>query len=130
MSTPLLSRVTRACRRRCPGCGSGGLFDGWFRLRPACPRCGLLTDRGEHDYFLGAVLLNFVVAETTALAAVVVLLVLTWPTPPWGVLYGLGLGLAVAIPIGFYPLSKMLWLAVDMGIRPPVYRHDTNPEDA
>jgi hypothetical protein len=44
--------------------------------------------------------------------------VLLWPTVPWdGIAIGAPLGMAVA-PVLLYPVSKLLWLAVDLGFRP------------
>jgi len=107
-------------RRRCPGCG-GPLFDGWFRIAAVCPGCRLRTDHGEPDYFLGAVLLNLVLAELVPVVMVLGAVALTWPAPPWRALLGLGVTLAVIAPIVGYPYSKTLWLYVDMQVRPPVY---------
>ena len=41
--------VGRALRRRCPCCGGGGLFEGWFTMVPRCPTCGLASDRVVGD---------------------------------------------------------------------------------
>ena len=56
--TPFLERVAlivwRAVRLRCPNCGSGGLWQTYFRMRDDCPRCGLHLERGEQQtVFLG-----------------------------------------------------------------------------
>ena len=53
----------RGMRLRCPHCGSRGILDGWFKLKHRCPSCGLVLDRGESDYFLGAYLVNLVAVE-------------------------------------------------------------------
>lgn len=89
-----------------------------MRMRPRCPSCGLELDRGESDYFYGAYLLNFVAAEVVAVLAFVVGLVLTLPTPPWNVLTGITVALAVIAPVLLYPTTKALWLAVDLLFRP------------
>ncbi len=122
--------LARALGRRCPACGARGLFDGWFRIRESCPACGILTDRREPDYFLGAVLVNFIVAESLAVGAAVVVLLATWPAPRWGLTFAGGLLCAVLAPIVCYPISKTLWLGVDLLIRPPVYAWDTTAPDA
>ena len=57
----------RALRRRCPRCGAGKVTQRWLILRPACPSCGLRLDRGESDYWLGAMLFNLIAAETLTL---------------------------------------------------------------
>ena len=41
-----LTVLGRGLRRRCPRCGEGALFDGFFTQRPRCTACGLdLADR-------------------------------------------------------------------------------------
>ena len=119
----------RALRRRCPRCGSR-VFQTWFRIVPECPGCGLLTDRGEPDYFLGAVLLNLVAAESIPVLLVGAVAVVTWPSPPWALLFWGGLTLAVVAPLVGYPFAKTLWLAADMQVRPPLHASDTDRPDA
>lgn len=123
-----VTALAHACRRRCPRCGAR-LFDGWFRIRAVCPGCGVLTDRGEHDYFLGAVLVNVIAAEAIAVGGAGVVIVLTLPTPNWGLALWVGIGLALLAPVVGYPFAKVLWLAVDMRFRPPVTADDL-PTDA
>lgn len=126
--SPTVVALAHASRRRCPRCGAR-LFDGWFRIRPVCPGCGLLTDRGEHDYFLGALLLNVIAAQTIAVAGAGIVMVLSLPTPQWGLALGVGIGLAIMGPLVGYPFAKVLWLAMDMQFRPPVSAGDP-PSDA
>ena len=111
--------VGRALRRRCPLCGGGPLFSRWLLMRRTCPRCGLLLDRDEADYFLGGYVVNFVAAELLVVAGGLAAIVLTWPRVPWdAVLWGLLLSMVTA-PILFYPFAKTLWLAIDLFFRPP-----------
>ncbi|MDP3937839.1 MAG: DUF983 domain-containing protein [Deltaproteobacteria bacterium] len=35
---------------RCPCCGKGRLFRGWFAFLPACPRCGLVYEQWVGDW--------------------------------------------------------------------------------
>lgn len=107
-----------ALRLRCPACGRGALFAGWFRMRARCPACGLRLER-EEGYFLGAMLVNLLVAELLCIGAVALLLVRTWPAPPWQWLqWGVPL-LAVALPVLLYPFSRAIWLAFDLLFQPP-----------
>lgn len=115
----LLAGLGRSARLRCPRCGARGIVDGWFRLAGRCSGCGLVPDRGEHDHFLGAMLLNLVVAELVAVGGIVVLLVLVWPDPPWGAVTAAGVVLAAGLPVAFYPFSRLLWLSLDLVFRPP-----------
>ena len=118
-ATRALRMVGRAVRRRCPSCGGQPIFEGYFRLRPYCRGCGLRLERGEADYFLGAYLLNLAAAELVFAVGFLLLLLATWPTPPWDMLeYICAAGVVVA-PIVLYPFSKTVWLAADLALRPP-----------
>lgn len=116
---PLGRMLARAIRRRCPLCGAGGLFHRWVEPRPACPRCQLRLDRGEGDFFLGAYVINFVVAELILAAFLALAVWWTWPAVPWDVLVWVGAPLMVLAPVLFYPVSRTLWLAIDLAMRPP-----------
>jgi uncharacterized protein (DUF983 family) len=97
------------------------MFDGWFALRARCDACGFAFERGEEeDYWLGALLLNFIVVELAFAALVLVVLVATWPDPPWTPLIWISVVQMIVAPIAFYPFSKALWLAGDLIFRPPV----------
>jgi uncharacterized protein (DUF983 family) len=116
----LLLLLGRAVRLRCPRCGGRGLFQSWLRPKRACPYCGQLIERAEEGYFLGALLVNLVIAEVLPLAIIVVEIIRTWPHSPWNlILYG-GAALAALSPFVFYPFSKLIWLAVDLFIQPSV----------
>lgn len=124
---PAPRMIGRALLRRCPLCGSGGLFEGWVEPRRACPRCQLKLDRGEGDFFLGGYTLNFVAVELVLAAFLLLGVLLTWPDVPWNGLLWVGAPLMVLAPIAFYPISRLLWLAVDLAIRPPAPRDFPEP---
>ncbi len=108
----------RALLLRCPHCGRGALFQNWIKLRDMCGACGLRYDRGEHDHFLGAYLLNFIIAELLVVAGLVGAMLLTWPDVPWTALtWGLAL-LVVPAPFATYPYSRAVWLALDLQFQP------------
>ena len=71
----------RGLRKRCPRCASGGVFSSWFTLRAACPRCELRFEKEEGGY-LGAMVLNFIVAVGLWVALLAVWLVFTVPDVP------------------------------------------------
>jgi len=114
----ILVRFARALRRRCPHCGAGPVTVRWFGLRPACPRCGLRLDRGEQDYFLGAIVFNMAFAEGLFALGLIGVLLWTYPSPPWDGLYYGGIPGMILAPIFFYPFSKLCWLAFDLAFRP------------
>jgi len=113
-----LVRFARALRRRCPNCGAGPVITRWIYTVPACPRCRLRLDRGEADYFLGAIVFNMAFAEGLFAAGLLAVLLWTWPNPPWNALYYGGIAGLIVAPILFYPYSKLLWLAFDLVFRP------------
>jgi uncharacterized protein (DUF983 family) len=113
----------RGIRRRCPNCGSGGLWRTWFRMREACPRCRLDLERREQGYIVGAQMFNIIAAELLFAAIFVGLLVATLPDAPWDLLLYGGIVLMIVFPIFFYPFSKTTFLAFDLFFRPPT------PED-
>jgi uncharacterized protein (DUF983 family) len=109
----------RALTLRCPSCGMWGLFRSWFRLKERCPRCGLRLERGEHDYFLGSIMFNLVVAEMIFVALLTAFIVWRWPDVPWDFLQYGGVLFMVAAPFLLFPLSKTIWLAFDLMLRRP-----------
>lgn len=36
-----MSALWNGLKRRCPRCGKGRLYQGWYSLRKSCPECGL-----------------------------------------------------------------------------------------
>lgn len=117
--------VTRAFRLwsrgialRCPHCGKARLLRSWFKLIPACPACGLRTDRGEQDFFLGGMMWNIVFSEGLLLLMGLVVGITTWPDVPWNAMQWIGIALMIVAPFLFYPFSLGFWLACDILIRP------------
>ena len=108
----------RALRLRCPNCGHGDLFAAWGRLRKRCPECGLWLERGEGDYYLGAYVVALIVVETFFAIGFVLVLVMTWPDPPWAAIQWVGALVLAVSAIVCYPFSKTIWLAIDLIFRP------------
>jgi uncharacterized protein (DUF983 family) len=126
-----LRLLARAAALRCPHCGRAPMFRTWFALYPRCAACGLSFERDEReDYWLGAFLLNFIVTETLFAVLVLVVLVVTWPDPAWSLLGWGGAVQMVATAILFYPVSKALWLAIDLIFRPASATDFEDPEAA
>ena len=116
----ILALLGRALLRRCPNCGGGPIFEGWFRMRDHCPRCGLALHRGEEGYQVGAYMFNIIAAELLFAGIFIAVLALTWPSPPWSLLQYGGAVLMILAPIVFYPFSKTVFLAFDLIFRPVV----------
>lgn len=108
----------RAIRRRCPVCGAGPLFQGWFKMKDHCPGCGIRTRRGEDGYTLGALWFNLFLAESITTTIFVTTLIRTWPNPPWDWLQIAGPIEAIVIPLVVWPFARTLFLAFDLCFRP------------
>ena len=114
-----LVTTRRAFTRRCPYCGSPGIYDGYFALREHCPRCGVRFER-EEGYFLGAYALNLIVAEFLGLGLAIVLIFKTdlrhlqlfWQEV-------IAVSLAIAFPVTLFPFSRTVWIAMDIMFHPP-----------
>src|SRR4051812_50180641 len=103
--------VTRALLLRCPRCGGRGIWRSWFRMKHACPTCGQVFERGEsHDFFIGAYLINLVVAESTAIVVAAVMWVGVGLRGAVNGLWGAAVVVAVVMPVVFFPLSRGLLL--------------------
>jgi uncharacterized protein (DUF983 family) len=111
--------MRRALGRRCPYCGSPGIFEGYFALREHCPRCGVRFER-EGGYFLGAYALNLIVAEFLGLGLAIALifktdlrnLQLVWQE-------AIAVALAILFPVALFPFSRTVWIAMDLIFHPP-----------
>ena len=79
--------------------------------------------RGESDYFIGAYTLNLIAVEVLLAFAFLVVVIMTWPNPPWMALQYGGVILSVLGAVLCYPFAKTTWLALDLIFRPP-HRED------
>ncbi|MEA2685090.1 MAG: hypothetical protein QOE93_285 [Actinomycetota bacterium] len=120
--------LRRGLTKRCSVCGSGHLFDGWFRMKERCPRCGYKFER-EEGFFLGAYTINLAIAEGLLMLLAIVPLIYLLSTNPdmsvWPIVW-IGLVLAILAPLFFYPFSRTIWSAIDLALRPP---DKTEPSD-
>ncbi|HEY2381375.1 MAG TPA: hypothetical protein VGK48_09365 [Terriglobia bacterium] len=104
-------------RLRCPICGKGELFQGYFDSPVRCPKCGYFFMR-ETGYFLPHVPIGYAFTVAASLGS--------WPLLRY--VFGirnaaltLTIMVAIAILFGiwFVRYSKALWLAIDLKLHPP-----------
>lgn len=112
-------RIARAFALHCPECGSGGLFRQWLRLQPRCPRCALKTDRGNRDHFVGAYLVNLIIAELLFAFGLSIWLLAVWPEVPWERIEVVAVTAMILSPLITYPFTRTVWLAADLIFDPP-----------
>ena len=105
-----VSQILRAgTLLKCPRCGAGKLFDGFFRMRPECSRCRLAFER-EQGFFVGAIYVNYAFTVLIATAGFFLLdyyaeISLVSQLIVWGIF-------TVGFPILFFRHSRSLWLSV------------------
>lgn len=120
-STPPPGRMLlRGAMKRCPACGTGRLFSGWFRMADRCPGCGYQFAR-EEGFFLGAYVMNLVIAQGLVMILAVIPTIIMLNADPDASLVPVivgGLIGAVLAPLFFYPFSKTLWVAIELTLRP------------
>lgn len=111
--------LRRGVTKKCPRCGGGRIYDGWFRMKERCPTCGLRFER-EPGFFVGAYFINFLIAE--GLLFVLMMGFVFWkdqhPNAGVAVPIAIAVFLAVGAPLVFYPFSRTIWSAFDIGMTP------------
>jgi uncharacterized protein (DUF983 family) len=111
----LLGRVIRL---RCPHCGRGRVLSGFAGVREHCSACGFHYERSDDNYFMGAMFFNFMMGTTLFAIVLFSIIAFSGPNIPWDTLQW-----AIPVVLGFcmvalYPASKVVWLAVDVAVRP------------
>lgn len=102
--------IGRALRLRCPRCGIGKLFTGWFTMQERCSECRLKFQRAP-GYYLGSIYINY--------GLTAVLITVLYFATHFGVGWSnreLTLPLAVvfvAFPLFTFRYARALWLALD-----------------
>ena len=110
--------LLNALRLRCPNCREGVLFGNWLnKILPRCPRCGLAY-HPEPGYYLGGMILTYILAAAILLP--VYLLSLVLPDIPFlsrhvAVFW---IGLAILLTFLFVRPAYSLWLALDYWVSP------------
>jgi uncharacterized protein (DUF983 family) len=108
-----VTMLGRALRRRCPRCGGHGIFRSFGELHDQCPTCGVRFER-EPGYWVGAVVINTVVTFGLLMLVLVGGMTLTWPDVPWTPLFVATVAVAGLTPVVFHPLSRTVWMAIEM----------------
>jgi uncharacterized protein (DUF983 family) len=111
--------LKRGALKRCPRCGGGKLYRGWFEMHERCPTCGLRFER-EPGFFTGAYLINFAITEGFLFVLLMGFVLWKVQRPDAGIVGPLSIGLALAIllPVLFYPFARTIWSALDLAMHP------------
>ena len=107
--------LRRAATRRCPQCGSKGIFRHYIELKDRCPRCNYRFDR-EEGYFLGGYALNVFFVGLIPLLLLVLAFVYT--DYNWVTLELIFIPLVILLPILLFPYTRTFWMAIDLIVDP------------
>lgn len=105
--------VGRAARKRCPRCGSDGIFARRTRLHEWCPTCGMRFER-EQGYWVGAMIMNMTATIVVLFVVLLGGIAFFWPAVPWSGLTVATVAATAATPVLLYPRSLTLWLATEL----------------
>lgn len=105
--------LASALRLRCPACGRGRLFTGWFAMERACPACGLDLVR-EPGFYLGSIYVNYGVTALATIGLYGLLVLLAG----WSAERALAACLVVAVllPAWLFRYARALLLAIDTSV--------------
>lgn len=109
--------VTRGVFGHCPVCGSGHLFSRWVTMVDRCPECSFLFERLE-GHWIGAIAVNTIAVIGLMLVLLVGTMIFTYPDLVPLQLVPVLVVVGAVCPILFYPVSKTLWTAIDILMRP------------
>jgi uncharacterized protein (DUF983 family) len=102
--------AARGLALRCPVCGRGRIFRGWFAMHDVCASCGRTFNRGP-GYFLGSIYFNYGV--TSAIVIAVFFSVFVTDALTGGQLLVVLSMFALLFPIWFFRYARALWIAFD-----------------
>jgi uncharacterized protein (DUF983 family) len=113
-----LRAMGRALRLRCPNCGVGRVLAGFDTVRDHCSGCGFRFTRSDDNYFSGAMFFGILIGETLAVLLIVTAIWITYPDVPWkAIQYGAPV-VMLGVMIVLFPVSRVIWLAIDVLLRP------------
>lgn len=113
----LARMLGRGATKRCARCGSGHLFKRWVSMVEICPRCGHEFER-EDGYWLGSITINTAAMLIGFAVTFVGTTLATWPDPNWALVLVLTVSVNLFVPILFHPISRTLWVAMELTARP------------
>ena len=118
MDLPPTRLFSAVIRLRCPICVKGRVFRGLFETRGHCDNCGYYFSR-DSGYFSGAVFFGYGATIAVSLAS--------WPFLRYVLaiesdraILATMIVLGIGFPVWFLRYARMLWMAMDLYLNPPV----------
>ncbi len=82
-------------------------------MKAVCPRCGYNYEL-EEGYWVGAMTVNIIATELLFAVLLIIAIIYYWPELPVIPLIVAGVAINGLFPVVFYPISKTLWVAIDL----------------
>lgn len=102
----------RALKKRCPRCGQGRLFHGFYNLHASCPACNLDLATRDGDTWA------FTYITTGFLTGVLIVAMLLYRPPQLWLGRILVVAIALIVMTASMPLRKSFAIALDYAIAP------------
>jgi uncharacterized protein (DUF983 family) len=114
---PFPARLRAALRLRCPRCGQGPVFRGWFTMNHFCLECGYVFVR-EAGFFLGAMYFSY--ALGTVLLALFTTILALFVVPDWPLWQVLGPAFLLLVPFApaILRYSRVFWFHFEQWVNP------------
>ncbi|WP_254507262.1 DUF983 domain-containing protein [Anatilimnocola floriformis] len=102
--------VGRALRLKCPLCGQGSLFKGWFSMNQNCPNCGVKFER-EPGFFLGSIYINYGITAVVTTVLYLVMMFTNWRSTIEQMV--IAVAVAIILPMLLHRHARALWAGFD-----------------
>jgi uncharacterized protein (DUF983 family) len=110
--------LPRLLRLRCPNCGKGPVMNWRGSILPRCPVCNFRFERSDENYFAGAMFFGLLFGEFLFAISLLIIILSMWPNVPWDTMtWAIPLGMVVVL-IFWIPISRVVWLTIDVLVRP------------
>jgi len=117
--------LRRGLTGRCAVCGTSRLTTRWIHVVDRCRECDFPIERKE-GHFIGAVGMNTILTFACVLLGLIGLFLFGSEEPPVIATVLVMSAIIVVIGVGFHPISKTLWSAIDL-IMIPVEPGEVDP---
>ncbi len=114
-SRSLTTQISRGLRLRCPVCGQGKLFRGWFTMYDDCSYCHFRYERSP-GFWLGSIYANYGLTALIVTGAFFALFFTEALPEEWT--KGLLLAFSLLFPLWFFRYARGIWLAIDVYFDP------------
>ena len=116
--TEAMRLLGRIAKLRCPNCGDAPVMKATGVVLRRCRSCNFRFERTDENYFSGAMFFGLLMGEFVFGLS---LLIIVWsmsPNVPWDFLTWAGPLGVLLVMIFVIPISRVVWLSVDILVRP------------